>query len=226
MPAQPPPAPLDMEKLRAAIRKHPPEYHLYLLDDALELLTPEQLERLVGKYLQLDPLRRNEAAGAPAGLLGQVQAFAQAALSGQYYEDFRVDSRNCTAQSTGTSAFISDFHRLLDRCVAAATEGEPGPVLRSFDTLFGLLDEIDKWEKEIVFFADEGGAWQVHVDWPRVLPPWFALLSKTATAEEYAARVGWMLERHCNSTEAPGLLGQARQAATAAQREALAGRTR
>ena len=220
----PPTGPIDRDKLRAAIHRQPPEYHLYLLDDALELLTPAQLEQVAGKYIELAPLRAEGGVGQPAALLAQVQAFERASLAGEYYEDFRVDSHNCTAKSTGTSAFISDFHRHLDRCVAAAAGSQAGAeraeVCQAFEVLFGLLDEIDKWEKDIVFFADEGGAWQVNVRWEAVLPAWFGPLSQTADAEVYAARVVWMLERHC-AYAAAKLLAEAAQAGTPAQRQAL-----
>ena len=38
------------------------------------------------------------------------------------------------------------------------------------DILFGLLNHIDKGNDSVVFFADEGGSWQVGVDWAKVLP--------------------------------------------------------
>jgi hypothetical protein len=52
------------------------------------------------------------------------------------------------------------------------------------DILFGLLNHIDKGRDDVIFFEDEGGAWQVGVDWARVLPVWFKVLAATAGPEE------------------------------------------
>jgi len=49
---------------------------------------------------------------------------------------------------------------------------------------------------DVIVFADEGGSWQVGVDWEEVLPPWMKVLSATAGPEEYAQRVTWVLEHH------------------------------
>ena len=41
----------------------------------------------------------------------------------------------------------------------------------------------------MIFFADEGGSWQVGVQWAKVLPAWFACLARTADPDLYARRV-------------------------------------
>src|SRR5262249_24272214 len=41
---------------------------------------------------------------------------------------------------------------------------------------FGLIDE---GHDDIVFFADEGGSWQVGIYWRKVFPPWFRCLSNS-----------------------------------------------
>jgi hypothetical protein len=66
---------------------------------------------------------------------------------------------------------------------------------QAFGILFGLLDHLDEGRDDIVFFADEGGAWLVGVDWKAVLPPWFKVLSATAQANEYTRRITGLLER-------------------------------
>ena len=53
------------------------------------------------------------------------------------------------------------------------------------DILLGLLNHMDQGHDDIIFFADEGGSWQVGVDWPKVLPVWFKVLSVTAEPEEW-----------------------------------------
>lgn len=48
---------LDRDKLRERIRKLGDEYMFYMLDDAIELLSPAQLVKLVGKYIDLSQLQ-------------------------------------------------------------------------------------------------------------------------------------------------------------------------
>jgi hypothetical protein len=48
-----------------------------------------------------------------------------------------------------------------------------------------LDDAID-----VIFFADEGGSWQVGVDWERVLPPWFGAERAARRGGARAARRG------------------------------------
>ena len=55
--------------------------------------------------------------------------------------------------------------------------------------MFGLLRHIDEGHDDVVFFADEGGSWQVGFDWAKVFPCWFACLLTTAAPEEYVRQV-------------------------------------
>jgi hypothetical protein len=154
-------------------------------------------------------------------LLSDVKRFEKVSVAGRYYESFNVTSQNYTQQSTGTSAWIAEFRRLLDRCVVDATKSDSAERLRAMDILFGLLEHIDKGNDDVIFFADEGGSWQVGVEWPKVLPVWFKLLSATAGPEEYAERVTALLTRHYSYGRDKMLL-IARRTATVAQRKALA----
>jgi hypothetical protein len=89
------------------------------------------------------------------------------------------------------------------------------------DILFGLLEHIDKCLDDVIFFADEGGSWQVGVDWPKVLPVWFKALSATAEPEEYAERITALLSCHYRYGR-DKMLVIARRTATTEQRKALA----
>ena len=60
----------------------------------------------------------------------------------------------------------------------------------AFDLLFALLRHIDACEDDVIFFADEGGSWQVGVSWKNVLPAYFRCLAETAGPEEFAREVG------------------------------------
>jgi hypothetical protein len=77
-----------------------------------------------------------------------------------------------------------------------AKEGQPTEVREAMDILFGLLDRIDECLEDVIFFADEGGSWQVGVDWAKVLPVWFKVLSATAGGAEYAQRILSLVSRH------------------------------
>ena len=98
----------------------------------------------------------------------------------------------------------------------------PAEAREAFDTLFGLLDYIDEGNDDVIFFADEGGSWQVGVDWARVLPPWFRVLSATAAPSEYAERISTLLEHHYDYGR-DKMLAVARKTAKPEQREPLAG---
>jgi len=55
-----------------------------------------------------------------------------------------------------------------------------------FDLLLSLLRHIDQGNDDVVFFADEGGSWQVGVDWRKVLPAYFKCLAASAEPDEFA----------------------------------------
>ena len=214
-------ATIDRAKLRAAVRRLGSEYVFYMLDDAIDLLPPAKLRRVAGKYIDLERLRPDVGSEAIAGLCTAVKAFDSTSRAGEYYEPFMVDSRNCTQKSTGTIAWIADFHRFLDRCVAEEKTGSLTEVREPFDLLLGLLDYIDECHDDVIFFADEGGSWQVGVDWMRVLPPWFRVLSATAGPGEYAERIVKLLGHHCAHYRNE-MLVVASRVANPEQRQALA----
>ena len=85
----------------------------------------------------------------------------------------------------------------------------------------GTTAWIDECNDDVIFFADEGGSWQVGVDWKRVLPPWFRALSATAAPEEYVARITALIKYHCNY-DRDRLLAVAGEIATPEQRKAMA----
>ena len=219
MPRQP--VTIDRDKLRAAVRKLGHEYVFYMLDDAIDLLPPAKLHQIAKKYLDLKSLRPDSEIKTKANLLAAVKAFDKVSRAGEYYESFMVNSKNYTEQSTGTTAWIAEWRRLIERCVAEDKKFSPAELREAFDILFGLLDYIDECNDDVIFFADEGGSWQVGVDWDRVLPPWFKVLSATAVPEEYAARITSLLKHHYNYGR-DKMLVAARKTATPEQRKALA----
>jgi len=61
-------------------------------------------------------------------------------------------------------------------------------VVEAYELLLGLLREIDTFERDIVFFADEAGVWQFGINWIRILPSYFRCLARTVNAEELERR--------------------------------------
>ncbi len=99
-------------------------------------------------------------------------------------------------------------------------KSDAAQVCEAFETIFGLLRHIDEGRDDIIFFADEGGSWQVGADWRRVLPAWFTCLAATAQPEEYARRVVETVYGF-DGRNGKKHLAAARRIATPAQRKAL-----
>lgn len=215
------PIQIDRDKLRAAVRKLGNEYVFYMLADAIELLPPAKLHNLVKQYLDVKRLHPDAKQATTPSLLTDAQRFQKISLAGQYYESFDVNSKNYREMSAGTRAWIAEYLRLLDRCVSRAKGSDPAEVREAMDILFGLLDHIDECLVDVIFFADEGGSWQVGVDWAKVLPVWFKALSATAGPDEYAKRIKGMLSRHYSFGH-DKMFALARRTATPDQRKALA----
>jgi hypothetical protein len=191
----------------------------YMLDEAIDLLPPRKLAKLVGQYMDVKQLRPDTPAGtAKRSLLEDVKAFDAASRAGRYYVSFDVNSKNCSETSTGTRAFIADYRRLLERCVGA--RGEVGELREAFDTMMALLRYIDEGRDDILFFADEGGSWLIGVDWKKVFPAWFRSLARTAEPEEFARVVVEGLDSF-ETFARPAHLARARKVASVAQRRAL-----
>ena len=209
---------IDREKLRAAVRRLGDEYVFYMLDDAIDLLPPARLAKLVSRYLDVKQLRPD--APGKKNLLAEVRAFDTASRTGKYYESFNVNSKNFMDKSTGTRAFIADCNRLLERCVAQTSKGDAGEIREAIEIILGVIRHIDECHDDVIFFADEGGSWQVGVDWAKVLPAWFACLSRTTEADEYARRVVEVVDEF-DKHDRGKQLSAARRIGTPFQRKAL-----
>ena len=118
-----------------------------------------------------------------------MKKFHEASERGDYFEDFAVNSRNFMEKSQGTETWIEECNRLLGSCVASAGDGALAEARQGFELIFGLLERIDHGE-DVIFFADEGGVWQVGIDWDKVLPSWFTCLAATAQPDAIASRIG------------------------------------
>ncbi|HXN31268.1 MAG TPA: hypothetical protein VN894_05375, partial [Polyangiaceae bacterium] len=153
------PPEIDRDKLRDALRIIGDEYVFYMLDEAIDLLPPDKLAKLVGQYIELERLRPDAGASATQrSLLEEVKAFDIASRAKKYFVSFHVNSKNCMESPTGTRAFIAECRRQLHRCIAHASKGAAAETREAFDTIFALLRHIDEGNDDVVFFADEGGS--------------------------------------------------------------------
>jgi len=209
---------LDVEKLSKALRRLRKQELLDLLDDALEMLPQSKVEALVEDYVDLDKLRPSRL--LQGQLLAEVKRFEMSSLAGDYYESFNVNSKNYMDKSEGTESWIDECHRLLNLCEIHAESGDPAEECEALEIVFSLVRSLDEEPDEIIFFADEAGAWQVCVDWRKVLPVWFRCLSATTEPEEYARRVVEVVDRH-DSFDRSKHFTAARKAGTPAQAKAL-----
>lgn len=208
----------DTAKLRAALRRMRRGQLLLVAERAIELVPRTKLRQLVGDLLRFDELTGGTQGAAP--LLQEVRDFHEASLRGEFYESFPVNWRNCMERSKGTDAFMAEFDRLLDRCVRASEEEPRSTVGEAFELLFALLRRLDQDPDSVVFFADEGGSWQVGVHWGVVLPAYFRCLADGASGEEFARAVDRVI-RDFERRERPVHLAAARRVANAEQKAAL-----
>lgn len=209
---------IDLDKLRVAIQGLSDEQVRYIIEEAIDMLPQAKLIKLVKPFV--DPAQLRPDRRARGRLLAEVRAFEKASLADEYYETFNVNSKNYREKSAGTRTWIAEYQRLLARCVAEAARSDPVEVGQAFDILFALLDRIDEDPDHVVFFADEGGSWQVGVDWEKVLPAWFACFAATAEPQEYVQRVRDAIAEHVDYDRA-NYLAKARKVATPEQRKAF-----
>lgn len=180
-------AAVDTEKLRVALRRMTRARLLIVADRALEIVPRAKLRQLVGDMVRIEEL--TEGKPGTASLLDEVRKFHEASLRREYYESFNVNSKNYMEKSKGTDAFLAEFDRLIRKCVHATAKGPRRPVREAFEVMFALLRRIDEDPDTVVFFADEGGSWQVGADWREVLPAYFRCLAEGASGDEFAREV-------------------------------------
>jgi hypothetical protein len=214
---------IDWKTLEPALRKLKKDEVLHVLRDAYEALPASRVVSVFSEYVDLTTLdapARSSKSPAPQRLLETVQRFHAESLKGRYYESFNVNSKNYMETSEGTELWMRECRQLFDTCVEHSGKGHHAEVRTAMDLLFELLEQLDRGDDEIVFFADEGGSWQVGINNGKVLPAYFISLAAVAEPETYAARVAEIIDEHA-SYEAEKFLKVARKVANDAQRSAL-----
>jgi hypothetical protein len=209
---------IDVEKLRVALRRMSRRNLLKIADRALEIVPRAKLRALVGDMVGIDELA--EGKRGPTPLLDEVRNFHDASLRGEHYESFNVNSKNYMDKSRGTEGFIAELKRLLGKCIRASAKGPRRPVREAFELLLVLLRRIDEDSDSVVFFADEGGVWQVGVDWSSALPAYFQCLGDCASGDEFAREVDRAIEDFADHA-LPKHMAAARRVANAEQKAAL-----
>jgi hypothetical protein len=179
--------PVDLTALRRSLGSLSRGELLIVAERAVEMVPTAGLPSLLGDLVQIEG--SVEATPGASTLLEEVRIFHATSMSGKFYDSFDVNGRNCTEQSRGTDAFIAEFDRLVARCVREVEVDPQQTVRESFEILFGLLRHIDEGQDDVIFFADEGGSWNIGVDWRTALPAYFRCLAEAATAEEFARTV-------------------------------------
>jgi hypothetical protein len=184
---------VNHEKAWQVLRRLEREQLLVLFSRALRFVPPSCLEDVFRDHAYPHEIGESEPVKRQP-LIEAAREFVENALDGAFYEDFRVNSHNCADKSGGTQMFEAKLDLLFDRCVEDGARGEPAEIVAGYELLLGLLREIDKFEKDIVFFADEGGVWQFHVNWKRILPPYLTCLAKVTEQREFERRAEAVIE--------------------------------
>ena len=209
---------VDIEQLRLELRRMSRGNLLSVAYRAIELVPPARLGALVAGMVRLDLL--TEGKRGATSLLDEVRRFHDACLRGDYYDNVDVNSKNYTDTSEGTDAFMAEFERLIEKCIRASTKGPMSPVREAFGLLFALLRRLDRDPDSVVFFADEGGSWQVGVDWRAALPAYFRCLADGTPGEYFAREVDRAIADFADY-DRPKHLATARRVASTEQRVAL-----
>lgn len=190
---------IDLRTLREQLRKQRRDTIYAMLDHALELLPPAKLAALVRRYLNVEGLllaAPRPHPDSPQRLRQDVEEFAARTRSRHYFQPFDVNYKNCTEESNGTTLWIGDCGRLLDRCVALAGRRRgAADVLAAFEQMFVVIEMAANGEREVLFYADEGGLWMFGIDWGRVGKAWIECLGQAVAEGDREQRALGMVAR-------------------------------
>lgn len=210
---------IDFTAVRTDLRALSRGSLLMIAERAIELMPAAQLSTLLSDFVHVETSTA-EASYSPVPLLGNVRAFYDAAMAGEYFETAEINNRGRQEQSRGTDAFIAEFHLLLHKCIIAADQEVPSGLRESFEFLFSLLRHINEGNDNVLFFADNGSSLDVGVNWRAALPAYFNCLATTSSPEEFAQTVSETIEDFVDY-DWPWYEDVARNVANDAQRAAL-----
>lgn len=182
--------PVDMKALRRSLRQLSRGDLLLVAERAANTVPNGALASLLADRIELQARDGSE----DVSVLDEVLAFHAQSMAGKFYESFDVNSHNCNQQSRGTDAFVAELDRLVERCVRESETDSGRVPCQAFEVLFDLLRHIDGCHDDVLFFADEGGAWSVGMPWLKALPAYFRCLAAAQPASEFAERAAQVIE--------------------------------
>jgi len=210
---------IDVDRVAGALEGWDQERLLALALELLDAVPKTRRAKVLERHLPLETIRRRST--RPGAVLEEVRAFHEDALDGRYFETFNVNSKNYMEKSKGTRKFIADFRRLGASVGTMTRAGAHAEAAEAYELLLDLHRRVDDVE-DIIFLADEHGAWQVGFRWRQHVADWFAALAATRSPEAYAAKVLDIIAV-LGSQEAEPMLAAARNAGSPAQRRSLRG---
>jgi hypothetical protein len=208
----------DLAEVRSYLRRMSHHKIFAMLDEAVGMLPKAKLELLVRRYLPTEGVQKEVLPSKiRTTLRADVMDFVERSRRGDYFESFNVNSKNCTQQSNGTTAWIADCNRLLGRCVARAkVKRGRSEALEALESLFDVIDLAASGEKDVVFFADEGGLWSFGIPWKVVVEAWTTCAAHVEVGEgDIEARATKVLTRFGKSGAGIGRAAAARRARAA-----------
>lgn len=161
---------------------------LLFAERALERIPRSKLAALAGQFVHLSEIAPTPDATVPS-VLEEVRRFYAASMRGDYYKGFFVNSSNFTAMSPSTEAFIAELDRILALCAHEGDHGSRASAREALEIIFGLLRHIDECHDDVVFWADEGGVWQLDIDWGRALSAYFVCVAESASPEDLVREI-------------------------------------
>lgn len=196
-------AEVDPRRMNERIRKHERiwdtvrtlerERLLILLARTLDHLAVDDMELLLADHERgtSTPM----ASHRDGSLLEVVEHFCKAARTGAYFQELWAKGKyGSYLPSPKTEEFGAKLTLLLNLCVAETEEGEPKEVCDAYEMLLGLLEEIDRFDRnDIVFWADEPGTWQLGIDWVRVIPAYLHCLAKVLPPKEFGEKASTLM---------------------------------
>ena len=178
-----------------SIRTLERERLLILLARTLDRMTTNDLEALLADHER--GTSTPTASRRDGSLVEVVEHFCEEARSGTYFQEWWAKGKyGSYIPSPKTEEFGAKTTLLLHLCVAEAKEGNPKEVCAAYEMILGLLEEIDRFDRDdIVFWADEPGTWQLGIDWVRVIPPYLRCLAKVLPPKEFGEMASVLMDQ-------------------------------
>ncbi len=172
---------MDKEQLFNILAKQPKSVLLDALSSAYNELTTRQqrwiFEEFIPEPSSIDSKK----------LLKDVKKFEQDSLSGVYYAQFDINSKNYMHIPEETEEWFDRLGDLLKESTRLTEQKEHAQAVECFDILFKLIAEMEKGEE--IVFAHELGSWMIPGGEKKALAAYISSLAATKSPEEFTAIV-------------------------------------